>query len=146
MLVLQLTPASFNELYSKLLKEKSECLCSDGTLDLSQVRIEKEPAPARGSLGLVGLTRQQYRVLVFISEGKTNKQIARLMGLSEKTVKAHVTGVLQILHLDSRTQAALYYTSLVGSSPVSSSTPETGSVSGRSPIFLTLESTTSQTP
>lgn len=53
------------------------------------------------------LTGRQRRILKLISEGKLNKQIAHELGIAERTVKAHVTGILRKLRVSSRTQAAL---------------------------------------
>lgn len=53
------------------------------------------------------LTPQQTKVLVMISEGLLNKQIAFELNVSEATVKAHVSAVLQKLDVDSRTQAVI---------------------------------------
>jgi DNA-binding NarL/FixJ family response regulator len=65
-----------------------------------QARSEGRPA--------AGLSDRQRDVLVLIAEGKPNKQIARALGISEKTVKGHVTAILQLLGVTDRTQAALW--------------------------------------
>ena len=56
---------------------------------------------------LANLTPQQVRVLMMLSEGMLNKQIAYGLGVSEATVKAHVSAILQKLGVDSRTQAVI---------------------------------------
>lgn len=56
---------------------------------------------------LQSLTPQQARVLSMIAEGLLNKQIAYELGVSEATIKAHVSAVLQKLDVDSRTQAVI---------------------------------------
>jgi DNA-binding NarL/FixJ family response regulator len=56
---------------------------------------------------LQSLTPQQARVLGMIAEGKLNKQIAYELQVSEATIKAHVSAVLQKLGVDSRTQAVI---------------------------------------
>ena len=56
---------------------------------------------------LTSLTPQQVRVLMMLSEGLLNKQIAYELGVSEATVKAHVSAILQKLGVDSRTQAVI---------------------------------------
>ena len=56
---------------------------------------------------LSSLTPQQTRVLSMISHGLLNKQIAYELDVSEATVKAHVSAVLQKLNVDSRTQAVV---------------------------------------
>ena len=53
------------------------------------------------------LTPQQVRVLMMLSEGLLNKQIAYELGVSEATIKAHVSAILQKLNVDSRTQAVI---------------------------------------
>jgi DNA-binding NarL/FixJ family response regulator len=53
------------------------------------------------------LTPQQVRVLVMLSDGLLNKQIAYELGVSEATVKAHVSAILQKLRVESRTQAVI---------------------------------------
>lgn len=56
---------------------------------------------------LASLTPQQVRVLMMLSEGLLNKQIAYELTVSEATVKAHVSAILQKLGVDSRTQAVI---------------------------------------
>ncbi|TDH38210.1 response regulator transcription factor [Pseudohoeflea suaedae] len=53
------------------------------------------------------LTPQQGRVLNMLAEGLLNKQIAYELSVSEATIKAHVSAVLQKLGVDSRTQAVI---------------------------------------
>jgi DNA-binding CsgD family transcriptional regulator len=53
------------------------------------------------------LTPQQGRVLGMLAEGLLNKQIAYELSVSEATIKAHVSAVLQKLGVDSRTQAVI---------------------------------------
>ncbi|MEX2128228.1 MAG: response regulator transcription factor [Xanthobacteraceae bacterium] len=53
------------------------------------------------------LTPQQVRVLMMLSEGLLNKQIAFELKVSEATVKAHVSAILQKLGVESRTQAVI---------------------------------------
>lgn len=56
---------------------------------------------------LATLTPQQVRVLMMLSGGLLNKQIAYELSVSEATVKAHVSAILQKLGVDSRTQAVI---------------------------------------
>jgi DNA-binding NarL/FixJ family response regulator len=56
---------------------------------------------------LATLTPQQVRVLMMLSEGLLNKQIAYELSVSEATVKAHVSAILTKLGVESRTQAVI---------------------------------------
>ena len=56
---------------------------------------------------LATLTPQQMRVLMMLREGLLNKQIAYELSVSEATVKAHVSAILQKLNVESRTQAVI---------------------------------------
>ena len=57
---------------------------------------------------LQGLTPQERRILQLVGEGLTNREVARRMFLSEKTVKNYVSSMLAKLGLTSRTQAAVF--------------------------------------
>src|SRR6266403_1046286 len=63
---------------------------------------------------LVTLTPQQVRVLVMLAEGLLNKQIAYELGVSEATIKAHVSAILQKLGVESRTQAVIAAAKIAG--------------------------------
>ena len=63
---------------------------------------------------LAGLTDQERRILEFIAEGLTNREIASRMFLAEKTVKNYVSSLLAKLGLERRTQAAVLATRLLG--------------------------------
>jgi DNA-binding NarL/FixJ family response regulator len=62
---------------------------------------------AKMMVRLATLTPQQVRVLMMLSEGLLNKQIAYELSVSEATVKAHVSAILQKLGVESRTQAVI---------------------------------------
>ncbi len=68
---------------------------------------ERDPEVASLIKRLQSLTPQQARVLAMLAGGLLNKQIAYELGVSEATVKAHVSAVLQKLDVDSRTQAVI---------------------------------------
>jgi DNA-binding NarL/FixJ family response regulator len=55
----------------------------------------------------VKLTGRQDQVLSLLGEGKTNKEIANFLGLSEYTIKIHVTAILKLLEVSNRTQAVI---------------------------------------
>ena len=60
------------------------------------------------------LTSQQRKVLELLAAGKANKIIAYELGISERTVKAHVSAILRKLNVTSRTQAVLNASRLLG--------------------------------
>jgi DNA-binding NarL/FixJ family response regulator len=57
---------------------------------------------------LARLSPQEERILELVAEGKTNREIARQMGLAEKTVKSYVSNMLIKLDLHRRAEAAAY--------------------------------------
>jgi DNA-binding NarL/FixJ family response regulator len=73
-------------------------------LDLS---VKSDDQSAAMLARLASLTPQQVRVLMMLSEGLLNKQIAYELNVSEATVKAHVSAILQKLGVESRTQAVI---------------------------------------
>jgi len=73
--------------------------------------------PARDDLEpirteVAGLTPTQLKVLLAVLDGQLNKQIAHNLGISEATVKAHMTAIMKKLDVRNRTQAALVARSL----------------------------------
>jgi DNA-binding NarL/FixJ family response regulator len=74
--------------------------------------IERIANPPDSQSALSVLSPQEGRILDLIAEGKTNRQIAETMFLSEKTVKNYVTNLLAKLKMNSRTEAAIYATKL----------------------------------
>jgi len=74
----------------------------------SALRPEDIPATSHGSAALSAeLTDRQRDVLALLERGLANKQIARQLGLSEHTVKIHVTAILNALGVSNRTQAVI---------------------------------------
>lgn len=67
---------------------------------IKEVRRKHEPADA--------LSEREREVLVLIARGKSNKEIARNLGIGEETVKTHVGSILGKLQLADRQQAAIY--------------------------------------
>ncbi len=57
---------------------------------------------------LAGLTAQERKILALVAEGKTNKEIAAEVYLSDKTVKNYVSSILSKLNLERRAQAAAF--------------------------------------
>lgn len=79
-------------------------VCVPSGIDLD---ANPDKASAELSARLSTLTPQQVRVLMMLGEGLLNKQIAYRLSVSEATIKAHVSAILQKLGVDSRTQAVI---------------------------------------
>jgi DNA-binding NarL/FixJ family response regulator len=71
---------------------------------LLDARREQQPALAAADR----LTAREREVLDLVGQGLANKQIARRLGIAERTVKAHLTSVFQAIGVADRTQAALW--------------------------------------
>ncbi len=68
----------------------------------------KEPKSVSLPKELEGLTEREREVLELIARGMTNREIAEKMVISEKTVKTHVSNLLDKLELEDRTRAAIW--------------------------------------
>jgi DNA-binding NarL/FixJ family response regulator len=64
-------------------------------------------AHSRDGPGIAALTSREREVLTLLADGRSNREIARALGVSEKTIKAHVSSVLAKLGVADRTQAAV---------------------------------------
>jgi DNA-binding NarL/FixJ family response regulator len=73
---------------------------------IAQQDLAAETRPSR--LEAMQLTGRECEVLGLLARGMSNRQIAEKIFISEKTVKTHVSNILSKLHLDDRTQAAIY--------------------------------------
>jgi len=74
------------------------------SIDLDSSEVDEDSELAHR---MTTLTPQQMRVLMMLRDGLLNKQIAYKLSVSEATVKAHVSAILQKLKVDSRTQAVI---------------------------------------
>jgi DNA-binding NarL/FixJ family response regulator len=71
--------------------------------------LQLDPAVARRAMAPgTELTSRETEVLRLVGAGRANKEIARELGISERTARTHVSNILRKLDLDSRTQAALW--------------------------------------
>lgn len=74
--------------------------------------VERIAHPPKAYSPLNVLSPQERRLLEYIAQGQTNRQIAESMFLSEKTVKNYITGLLSKLNMNNRTEAAVFATKL----------------------------------
>ena len=71
-------------------------------------KAARELLGARRTTAAADLTPRESEVLALVRQGLANKQIARRLGISERTVKAHLTSTFQRIGVVDRTQAALW--------------------------------------
>jgi DNA-binding NarL/FixJ family response regulator len=84
--------------------------------------IERIANPPAADARFSSLSPQERRILALIAEGKTNRQIAEEIFISEKTVKNYTTTLLSKLRMNNRTEAAIYATKLKASNGPSETT------------------------
>ena len=73
-----------------------------------------DPDMMRLGHGILALTPRQVRVLMMLSEGLPTRQMASELGVTEETIKAHVSDILQKLDVESRTQAVIEAAKIAG--------------------------------
>jgi len=61
---------------------------------------------------LAGLSAQERNILPLVAEGKTNREIAGALGLTESTIKTYISNILQKLQLSRRSELAAFITRL----------------------------------
>ena len=71
-------------------------------------RAARQLLSARSTSAATGLTAREREVLALVRAGLANKQIARRLGISERTVKAHLTSAFAAIGVQDRTQAAVW--------------------------------------
>ncbi|MCA0278396.1 MAG: response regulator transcription factor [Proteobacteria bacterium] len=103
--------ASMDEIREAVETVLSGEITAPGDIDLG---VERDPEISDLIKRLQSLTPQQTRVLGMLAEGLLNKQIAYELGVSEATIKAHVSAILQKLGVDSRTQAVILLSKIGG--------------------------------
>lgn len=79
-------------------------LLSKLLIEFRQLINEKLPVTSEQ----FGLTRRELEIVSFIARGRSNKDIAEKLYISEKTVKNHVSNILKKMALEDRTQVAVY--------------------------------------
>ncbi|AMS44198.1 response regulator transcription factor [Aminobacter sp. NyZ550] len=103
--------ASMDDIRNAIEAVLSGEISAPGDIDLG---VERDPEISDLIKRLQSLTPQQTRVLGMLAEGLLNKQIAYELGVSEATIKAHVSAILQKLGVDSRTQAVILLSKIGG--------------------------------
>jgi len=106
-----LKDASINELLEAIRRVyKGEALIQPiiATKVLKEFAMLDKRKVKEGDKFYSDLTERENEVLRLIALGGTNKEIAKKLGITEKTVKNHISNIFQILHVNNRTQAALY--------------------------------------
>jgi DNA-binding NarL/FixJ family response regulator len=98
-----------------LLKEAEPEELFRGVRDAAGGRMTLAPRAARAMVGPAThapvareITHREREVLALVHDGLSNKQIARQLGITEKTVKAHLTRIFERIGVTDRTQAALW--------------------------------------
>jgi len=96
-----------------LIKDSDPATLIEGVLEAASGNAPLDPRAARSLLdsrssSTQTMTARETEVLRCIAEGLSNKAIARRLGISEKTVKAHLTRVFSVLGVSDRTQAAIW--------------------------------------
>ncbi|MFC7245244.1 response regulator [Catellatospora aurea] len=84
---------------------------------ITQRVLERIRNPKHEPDQLKSLTEQERKILGYVADGLTNRQIAAQMFLAEKTVKNYVSSLLAKLGLERRTQAAVFAVKLTGQPP-----------------------------
>lgn len=105
-----------------LLKEINTQALWQAIIDVASGKFILDPAVTTRVLNLVRngtpqteqdklaqLSAQERRVLALVADGKTNKEIAEQMGLSDKTVKNYLSNIFEKLQISRRSQAAVLY-------------------------------------
>ncbi|MCB1606982.1 MAG: response regulator transcription factor [Xanthomonadales bacterium] len=111
------------------LKQALECVldCREYVPEaLRRAVYASDPVSADQQLAerLASLTPQQLRVLSRVAQGRLNKQIADELGITERTVKAHVSALFEKLGVRNRTQAGVLLQSLTLADPARSVEPD----------------------
>jgi DNA-binding NarL/FixJ family response regulator len=104
--LLSLDPRALEELKNERLGDLVEMMNGRGFSRVLR-RVHLAPSPERTDALDALLTAREMQVVRLVCEGLTNKQIGRRLGLSDKTVKNHISKVLKKTRLSARTQIAV---------------------------------------
>ena len=98
--------ATAQRLSAEPLVERLQLLAQRARLDLAPAPSEVAPVAAPSPLAEMGVSPRELEVLELLARGRTNRQIAEQLYISEKTASVHVTNLLRKLSVTSRIEAA----------------------------------------
>jgi DNA-binding NarL/FixJ family response regulator len=105
-LVLRRAGAVARDLGTRWLEREAAALARRARIDLDRDPAPA-PAPTAPSPGKeLGLTRREEEVLALVADGRTNRQIAELLFITDKTASVHVSCILAKLGVTNRSEAA----------------------------------------
>ena len=88
--------------------DQNEIVAAIRDVHRGEVRVQEGLVPGHppvGQPGAAGLSSREIEVLVFMRKGFSNAEIGRTLGITERTVKAHVTAILKKMHAADRAEA-----------------------------------------
>jgi DNA-binding CsgD family transcriptional regulator/tetratricopeptide (TPR) repeat protein len=108
-----------------------EDLAIRGRIELGVAGTEPQKPEAESPAAALGLTRREAEVLVLLATGRTNRQMAQSMFISEKTASVHVTNILRKLGVTNRVEAGAIGQRLLKEHPTETSQPTEAAQGGR---------------
>jgi len=87
---------------------RARLLGQSGSAQMLLLEQHGAPAPAANSLASYRLTQREIEVLMWVARGKTNKDIAEILGMSPRTVNKHLEHIYVKLGVETRTAAAAF--------------------------------------
>jgi DNA-binding NarL/FixJ family response regulator len=106
--------ATLRRMGAEPLRRQLQALAARAAIDLDEPAAGSEPAPApapprvSSAEDRLGLTRRELEVLRLVALGRTNREVATTLFISEKTAGVHVSNILRKLDLRSRVEASAY--------------------------------------
>lgn len=103
-------------LYQAIIDVAAGKFILDPAVTTRVLNLVRNGAPQNEQDKIAQLSSQERRVLALVADGKTNKEIAEQMGLSDKTVKNYLSNIFEKLQISRRSQAAVLYAESRGGS------------------------------
>jgi DNA-binding NarL/FixJ family response regulator len=101
------TPEDLSQAINVAMSGSGNVLSPRVIQNLFDDQINGSDGPGNGRRGEYSLTQREHDILALLSEGRSNRDIAQRLYLSEKTVKAHLAAIFRKLGVTNRTQAAM---------------------------------------